>query len=47
MGGVIIPHEFHFLVLYINSADMEKGVDTPTLSGEIVENCGNFWIAED
>ena len=28
-------------------ADMEKGVDTRTLSAEIFENCGNFWTAED
>ena len=27
--------------------DMEKGVDTRTLSAEIFENCGNFFILED
>ena len=27
--------------------DMEKGADTRTLSAEIFENCGNFWIMED
>ena len=26
---------------------MEKGVGTLTLSAEILENCGNFWIVED
>ena len=30
-----------------NVTDMEKGVDTRTLSAEIFENCGNFWIVED
>ena len=28
-------------------ADMEKGLDTRTLSAEIFNNCGNFWIVED
>ena len=28
-------------------ADMEKGMDTRTLSAEIFENCGNFSIVED
>ena len=27
--------------------DMEKGMDTRTLSTEISKNCGNFWIMED
>ena len=27
--------------------DMEKGVDTRTLSAEIFENCGFFFIVED
>ena len=27
--------------------DMEKGVDTRTLSAEIFQNCGNFCIVED
>ena len=27
--------------------DMEIGVDTGTLSAEIFDNCGNFWIVED
>ena len=31
----------------LTTADMEKGVDTRTLSAEIFENCGNFWIVED
>jgi len=31
----------------IKMADMEKGLDTPTLSAEIYENCGNFFIIED
>ena len=26
---------------------MEKGADTQTLSVEIFENCGNFFIVED
>ena len=26
---------------------MEKGADTPTLSAEIFEKCGNFLIEED
>ena len=26
---------------------MEKGADTRTLSAEIFENCGNFFIVED
>ena len=25
-------------------SDMEKGADTRTLSAEIFETCGNFWI---
>ena len=29
-----------------DKADMEKGADTRTLSAEIFENCGNFWIVE-
>ena len=28
-------------------ADMEKGADARTLSAEIFDNCGNFWILED
>ena len=31
----------------LTTADMEKGVDTRTLSAEIFENFGNFWIMED
>ena len=27
--------------------DMEKGADAQTLSAEIFENCGNFWIVEE
>ena len=27
--------------------DMEKGADARTLSAEIFENCGNFWIVEE
>ena len=27
--------------------DMEKDADLQTLSEEIFENCGNFWIVED
>ena len=27
-------------------ADMEKAADTQTLSAEIFENCGNFWIVK-
>ena len=27
-------------------SDMEKDVDTRTLSAEIFENCGNIWIVE-
>ena len=27
--------------------DMEKGADAQTLSIEIFENCGNFWIMDD
>ena len=30
-----------------NIADMEKGANTWTLSAEIFQNCGNFWIVED
>ena len=30
----------------LHEADMEKGVDTRTLSAEICENCGNFSIVE-
>ena len=26
---------------------MEKDADMRTMSAEIFENCGNFWIAED
>ena len=38
----------HVVLLGMSShADMEKGVDTRTLSAEIFENCGNFWIMED
>ena len=29
------------------TTDMEKGVDTRTLSAEIFKNCGNFLIVED
>ena len=28
-------------------ADMEKGTDARTMSAEILQNCGNFWIVED
>ena len=31
----------------MSAADMEKGADARTLSAEIFENCGNFWIVED
>ena len=31
----------------ILDTDMEKGVDTRTLSAEIFENCRNFLIVED
>ena len=31
----------------VSYPDMEKGVDTRTLSAEIFGNCGNFWIAEN
>ena len=29
-----------------DKADMEKGADAWTLSAEIFENSGNFWIVE-
>ena len=35
------------LSLKIRSSDMEKGADVQTLSAEIFEKCGNFWIVED
>ena len=28
-------------------SDMEKGADARTLSAEVFENCGNFWIVEE
>ena len=31
----------------MSEADMEKGADAQTLSAEIFENCGNFWIVEE
>ena len=33
--------------MWDQTADMEKGADTLTLSAEIFENCGNFLIVED
>ena len=35
------------LLSTLPTSDMEKGVDTRTLSAEIFEKCGNFWILED
>ena len=32
---------------HILREDMEKGADEQTLSAEINENCGNFWIMDD
>ena len=32
---------------HILNPDMEKGVDTRTLSMKISENCGNYLIVED
>ena len=29
------------------SSDMEIGADTRTLSAEIFENCGKFWLVDD
>ena len=32
---------------FLYSTDMEKGADTQTLSAEIFDNRGNFWILEE
>ena len=32
---------------WLSGPDMEKGADTQTLSAEIFENCGHFWIVEE
>ena len=37
----------YFPDMATSGPDMEKGVDMRTLSAEIFENCGNFWIVEE
>ena len=33
--------------MILQKSDMEKGADARTLSAEVFENCGNFWIVEE